>query len=211
MRDSINTIFGALTDAMGKEAVWASDGCSIDYRMSGIYGKTDRTPRVVIIYPDEDADPKIYIYSYPPDDLTLGDWVKRMEQHFEEYYDKKLGGSKRTNTNMTVPKTPHYLEDRMTAFGRSYRNMKHLDEDYPDFLKQLTDHAVKTIDAQRGRRERGRTREKGEEMQTRLIKMMRNRREKNKRREESRRRERDKRREKAKRRESHPPQKNSTK
>ena len=61
VRDSINTIFRALTEAMGKEAVWASDGCSIDYRMSGIYEKTDRTPRVVIIYSEEDADPKIYI------------------------------------------------------------------------------------------------------------------------------------------------------
>ena len=111
VRDSINTIFRALTDAMGKEAVWASDGCSIDYRMSGIYEKTDRTPRVVIIYSEEDADPKIYIYSYPPDDLTMDDWVKCMEQHFEEYYDKKLGGSKKINTNVTVPKTPHYLED----------------------------------------------------------------------------------------------------
>ena len=42
VRDSINTIFRALTEAMGKEALWASDGCSIDYRMSGIYEKSDR-------------------------------------------------------------------------------------------------------------------------------------------------------------------------
>ena len=66
VRDSINTIFRALTEAMGKEALWASDGCSIDYRMSGIYERIDRTPRVVIIYSEEDADPKIHIYSYPP-------------------------------------------------------------------------------------------------------------------------------------------------
>ena len=146
---------------MGKEAVWASDGCSIDYRMSGIYEKTDRTPRVVIIYSEEHAGPKIYIYSYPPEDLTMDDWVKCMEHHFEEYCDKKLGGSKRTNTNTTVPKTPHYLEDRMTAFGRCYRNMKHLDEDYPVFLKQLTDHAVKTIDAQKGKKGKGQNKGKG--------------------------------------------------
>ena len=49
VRDSINTIFRALQDAIGKDAVWASDGCSIDYRMSGIYEKADRTPRVVVI------------------------------------------------------------------------------------------------------------------------------------------------------------------
>ena len=66
IRDSINTIFRALTDAIGKEEIWSSDGCSIDYRMSGIYEKTDRAPRVVIIYSEEDADPRIYIYSYPP-------------------------------------------------------------------------------------------------------------------------------------------------
>ena len=161
VRDSINTIFRALTDAIGKEAIWASDGCSIDYRMSGIYENTDGAPRVIIIYSEEDADPRIYIYSYPPDDLTMDDWVKCMEQHFEEYYDKKLGGSKITNTNTTVPKTPHYLEDRMTAFGRSYRNMKHLEEDYPDFLKQLTDHAVKTIDTQKGKKGKGKNKGKG--------------------------------------------------
>ena len=129
--------------------------------MSGIYEKTDRAPRVVIMYSGEDADPRIYIYSYPPDDLTMDDWVKRMEHHFEEYYDKKLGGSQRTNTNTTAPRTPHYLEDRMTAFGRSCRNMKHLDEDYPDFLKQLTDHAVRTIDAQKGKKGKGKNKGKG--------------------------------------------------
>ena len=161
VRDSVNTIFRALTDAIGKEAIWASDGCSIDYRMSGIYEKTDRAPRVVIIYSEKDAAPRIYICSYPPDDLTMDDWVKCMEHHFEEYYDKKLGGSKRTNTNTTVTKTPRYLEDRMPAFGRSYRNMKHLDEDYPDFVKQLTDHAVKTLDAQKGKKGKGKNKGKG--------------------------------------------------
>ena len=154
----------------GKEALWTSDGSSIDYRMSGIYEKSDRTPRVIMIFSEEDADPKIYVYSYPPDDLTMDDWVRLMEQHFEEYYDKKLGGNKRRNTNTTAPKTPHYLEDRVTAFGRSYRNMKHLDEDYPDFLKQLTDHAAKTIDAQKGKRGKARTREKEEERQTKQTK-----------------------------------------
>ena len=49
----------------------------------------------------------------------------------------------------------------MTAFGRSYRNMKHLDEDYPDFLKQLTDHAVKTIDTQKGKKGKGKNKGKG--------------------------------------------------
>ena len=91
----------------------------------------------------------------------MDDRVKLMEQHFEEYYDKKLGGNKKMNTNTTVPKTPHYLEDRMTAFGRSKRNMTHLDEDYPDFLKQLTDHAVKTIDAQKGKKGKGKSKGKG--------------------------------------------------
>ena len=47
------------------------------------------------------------------------------------------------------------------AFGRSYRNMKHLDEDYPDFLKQLTGHAVKTIDAQKGKKGKGKNKGKG--------------------------------------------------
>ena len=91
MTDSTNTIFRALQDAMGKEAVWASDGCSIDYRMSGIYEKADRAPRVVVIYPEEDANPKIYIYSYPPDDMTLDDWIRCMECHFDEDHDKKWG------------------------------------------------------------------------------------------------------------------------
>ena len=161
VRDSIDTIFRALQDAMGKDAVWASDGCSIDYRMSGIYEKADRTPRVVAIYSEEDADPKIYIYTYPPDGLTRDDWIRCMEHHFDEYHDKKLGGTKPTNTSTTVPKTPHYLEDRTTAFGRSYRSMKDLDGDYPDFLKQLTDHAVKTIDAQKGKKGKGKNKGKG--------------------------------------------------
>ena len=91
IRDSINTIFRALIEAMGKDAVWASDGCSIDYRMSGIYEKTDRTPRVLIIYSEEDADPKIYIYTNPPDDVTMDEWVKLMESHFTEYYDRSWG------------------------------------------------------------------------------------------------------------------------
>ena len=56
--------------------------------------------------------------------MTSDDWVKLMEQHFNEYYDKKLGGNKRTNTSSAVPKTPHFLEDRLTAFGRSYRNIE---------------------------------------------------------------------------------------
>ena len=68
VRDSVNTIFRALLEAMGKEALWDSTGCAIDYRMCGIYEKTDRSPRVVVIYSEEDADPRIYIYSYPPDD-----------------------------------------------------------------------------------------------------------------------------------------------
>ena len=50
IRDGINTIFRGLIEAMGKDAVCASGGCSIDYRMSGTYEKTDRTPRVLIIY-----------------------------------------------------------------------------------------------------------------------------------------------------------------
>ena len=66
----------------------------------------------------------------------MDDWVKLMESHFAEYYDRALGGRK-PNATSTVPRTPHYLGDRLTAFGRSYRNMRHLDEDYPDFLKEL--------------------------------------------------------------------------
>ena len=66
-------------------------GCSIDYGMSGIYEKADRTLRVAVIYSEEDADPKIYIYSYPPDDLTLDDWIRCMEHHFDEYHDKTWG------------------------------------------------------------------------------------------------------------------------
>ena len=38
--------------------------------------------------------------------------------------------------------------------------MKDLDEDYPDFLKQLTDHAVKTIDAQKGKKGKGKNKGK---------------------------------------------------
>ena len=81
----------------------------------------------------------------------MNERVKLMEKHFNEYYDKKLGGRK-TNTSPAVPGIPHYLEDRLTAFGRSYRNMKHLDEDYPDFVKELTKHAVKTTDAQKNKK-----------------------------------------------------------
>ena len=92
IRDSVNTILRALIEAMGKDAVWANDRCSIDYRMSGTYEKADRTPRVLIIYSEEDADPKIYIYTNPPDDMTMDEWVKIIEKHFTEYYDRKLGG-----------------------------------------------------------------------------------------------------------------------
>ena len=87
IRDSINAIFRALIEAMGKDAAWASDGCSIDYRMSGIYGNTDRTPRALIIYSEEDADPKIDVYTNPPDDMTMDEWAKLTESHFIEYYD----------------------------------------------------------------------------------------------------------------------------
>ena len=39
--------------------------------------------------------------------------------------------------------------------------MKDLDEDYPDFLKQLTDHAAKTIDAQQqGKKGKGKNKGK---------------------------------------------------
>ena len=66
----------------------------VDYRMAGIYKKSDGAPREVVIYSEEDADPKIYIYSYPPDGMTVDEWIKPMEKHFNEYYDKKLGGNK---------------------------------------------------------------------------------------------------------------------
>ena len=45
VRDSVNTIFRALLEAMGKEALWDSTGCAIDYRMCGIYEKTDRAQK----------------------------------------------------------------------------------------------------------------------------------------------------------------------
>ena len=86
------------------------------------------------------------MYTNPPDEMTMDEWVKLMESHFIEYYDRKLG-SKKPNTSSAIPRTPHYLEDRLTAFGRSYRNMRHLDEDYADFFKELVDHAIRTIDA----------------------------------------------------------------
>ena len=73
------------------------------------------------------------VYTYPPDDMTMDEWVKLMEGHFIEYYGRKLGG-KKPNASSAVPGTPHYLGDRLTAFGRSYRNMRRLDGDYPDFL-----------------------------------------------------------------------------
>ena len=38
--------------------------------------------------------------------------------------------------------------------------MKDLDEDYPDFLKQLIDHAIKTIDAQKGKKGKGKNKGK---------------------------------------------------
>ena len=69
IRDSANTIWRALIEAVGKEALWARDGCSIDYRMSSICEKFDRTPGVVVIYPEQDADPKIYVYSYSPNEI----------------------------------------------------------------------------------------------------------------------------------------------
>ena len=90
---------------MGKEARWASDGCSIDYRMSGIYEKADRAPRVVVIYSEEDANPKIYIYSNPPGDMTL-DWIVYMERHFDEYRDKKWGGKKPQTHIRQCPRHP---------------------------------------------------------------------------------------------------------
>ena len=105
IRDSVNTIFRAFIEAVGKEALWARDGCSIHYRMSGIYEKSDRTPRALIIYSEEDADPKIDVYSHPPDEMTMDERVQFMEKHFIEYYDKKLGGRK-TNTSSAVPRTP---------------------------------------------------------------------------------------------------------
>ena len=85
---------------------------------------------------------------------------KLTEKHFNEYYGKKLGG-KKANTNSADPRTPHYLEDRVTAFGRSYRSMKHLDEDCPDFLKELSDHAIKIIDAQKNKKGMGKSKGKG--------------------------------------------------
>ena len=83
-----------------------------------------------------------------------------MEHHSDEYRDKKLG-KKPINTSTTVPKTPHYLEDRLTAFGRSYRNMRHLGGDYPEFRKELTDHAIKTIDAQMNKKGKGKAKGRG--------------------------------------------------
>ena len=102
--DSIDTASRALIEAMGKDAVWASDVSSIDYRMSGIYEKTDRTPRVLTICSEEDADPEIYVYTNPPDDVPMDEWVKLMESHFAEYYDRKLGG-KTPSSSSAVPTT----------------------------------------------------------------------------------------------------------
>ena len=129
-----------------------------------------------------------------------------MEHHFDEYYDKKLGGKKTPNTNTTVSKTPHYLEDRTTAFGRSYRSMKDLDEDYPDFLKQLTDHAVKQwMRNKKVRRERERTKEKQDGMQTEKTKEMNNKKKQSKGKEKNREKKSHSTREKARCTEMHPP------
>ena len=160
IRDSINAILRALIEAMGEDAVWVSDGCSIDYRMSGIFENTDRTPRVLIICSEEDADPKIYIYTNPLDDVTMDEWVKLMESRFAEHCDRKVG-VKKPSSSSAVPRTPHFLEGRFTAFGRSYRNMRHSDGGRLDFLREFSDHAIKTIDVQKNKEGKGEAKGKG--------------------------------------------------
>jgi hypothetical protein len=155
VRDSINVVWRTMREVLGNELVFGDTGYEIDYRMCGIFKKQDRAPSAIFIYSEHDADPRIKIYSNCPDDYDQDDWEKAIEERFQEEQDKmnfrtenkgkgKEKGKEEGGKGQTVPKVPHETAYKKKAYSRSYKMLRDLNTDHPDFLTALTNHAVET-------------------------------------------------------------------
>ena len=146
IRENLNVLWKAYKEVMTETKLYAADGMEIDYRLAGIFDKKDRAPRVLIVYDESNNDPRVKIYMRPPDGHDAKEFESLVKKIFDdEESDRRQRSQGKASSSTELPKTPHELEIRTRQYRHSFRSMKELNDDYPDYFTEICAHAQRTM------------------------------------------------------------------
>jgi hypothetical protein len=146
VRENLNVLWRAYKEVVSETKLYAADGMEIDYRLAGIFDKKDRAPRALIVYDESNSDPRVKIYMRPPDGTEPNVFESLVKTTFDdEENDRRQKKQGRASSSTELPKTPHEVEIRTRQYRHSFRSMKELNDDYPQYFQEICAHAAKTM------------------------------------------------------------------
>ena len=84
VRGCTNIVWKTLRETWGTKDMFSENGYEIDYRLGGVFMKTDGSPRFIFVYDETNTDPKMKTYSKAPDDYEQENFEQEIENRFLE-------------------------------------------------------------------------------------------------------------------------------
>ena len=138
VRVCTNIVWKTLRETWGTKGLFSENGYEIDYRLGGIFMKTDGSPRFIFVYDETSTDPKMTIYSKAPDDYEQENFEREIENRFLE--EEKRRNERREKKarpegkGQAPPVAPHILGYKKLPYRRCYKHLRSLHDDHNDYV-----------------------------------------------------------------------------
>ena len=150
VRECINIVWKTLRETWGTKELFSETGLEIDYRLGGIFVKTDGSPWFTSVYDETNTDPKMKIYSKAPDDYEQGNFEQEIENRFMEEEMRRNGGresrARPEGKGKAPPVAPHILGYKKLPYRRSYKHIRSLHDDHNEHFLAPIAHAVQKME-----------------------------------------------------------------
>ena len=150
VRECTDIAWKTLRETWGTRELFAENGCEIDYRLGGIFMKTDGSPRFIFVYDETNTDPKMKIYSKAPDDYEQENFEQEIENRFLEEEarrnERREGRARAEGKGQPPPAAPHILGYKKLPYRRSYKHLRCLHDDRNEYFHAFIAHAAQKME-----------------------------------------------------------------